>query len=72
MLADEVEKLSDVVALLAVAVRRVGVAGGGDDLEAECRHACKSINTVIVIVGLIRCEGYQPLGSWLGAGLSRL
>ena len=39
-LAEEVEKLSDVVALFAVAVGCVRVAGGGDDLEAERRYTC--------------------------------
>lgn len=39
-LADEVEKLSYVVALFAVAVGCVSVAGRGDDLEAESRDAC--------------------------------
>ena len=42
-LADEVEKLSYVVALLAVAVSCIGVAGGGDDLEAESRDACRRL-----------------------------
>lgn len=41
-LAVKIEKLSYVVALFAVAVCCVGVAGGGNDLEAEgCDTCCR-------------------------------
>ena len=60
-LPDEVEKLSDVVALLAVAVRRVGVAGRGDDLEAESRYACKD-----VIIACLDYNSKSRLEVWVG------
>ena len=40
---NEIGKLSDIVALFAVAISCVGAASGGDDLETKSHDACRNL-----------------------------